>query len=228
MRLRRLLTIVLISILSLTLFSSGVFAAEKVFSAEELATFDGKDGHPAYFAYKGKVYDVTTSKLWKLGEHYGLSAGQDLTEKMAGAPHGEEVLAKLPVVGSFVSTRSVQSEQKNTSSEKSENVEQKKSSTTVLQPKYAGRIKLFGMSILGWTGILLGIFFTLNFATCFALPWSGFPLPWKGEKPGPDALDNASTHMPWSHLHKYFAWLTVVFGVTHGILGFMQMMGLYL
>lgn len=71
-----------------------------VFSAAELTKFDGKEGRPVYFVYKGKVYDVTGSKSWKEGKHYSDHlAATDLTNKMIGAPHGEEVLAKFPVVG---------------------------------------------------------------------------------------------------------------------------------
>ncbi|WP_367187989.1 cytochrome b5 domain-containing protein, partial [Sulfuricurvum sp. RIFOXYD12_FULL_44_77] len=37
------------------------------FSEEELRQYNGKDGMPAYIAYKGQVYDVTSSKFWKEG-----------------------------------------------------------------------------------------------------------------------------------------------------------------
>ena len=39
------------------------------FTKEEFAWYNGKNGNPTYIAYKGKVYDVTTSFLWKNGEH---------------------------------------------------------------------------------------------------------------------------------------------------------------
>lgn len=35
----------------------------KKFTREELAQYDGKNGNPAYVAYKGKVYDVSVSFL---------------------------------------------------------------------------------------------------------------------------------------------------------------------
>jgi predicted heme/steroid binding protein len=38
--------------------------AERKFTLEELKQYDGRDGRPAYIAYKGKVYDVTDSFLW--------------------------------------------------------------------------------------------------------------------------------------------------------------------
>ena len=70
------------------------------FTREELVKFDGKNGVPAYVAYCGKVYDVSTSFLWKEGRHQVLhGTGVDLTEAMRGAPHNEDVLKRFPVVG---------------------------------------------------------------------------------------------------------------------------------
>jgi len=70
---------------------------------EQLALFDGKEGHPAFFAYQGKIYDATASRLWKQGVHVGRhNAGQDLTESLPLAPHDAEKLAGLPVVGALL------------------------------------------------------------------------------------------------------------------------------
>lgn len=78
--------------------------AEKKFTLEELKQYDGKDGRPAYFAYKGKVYDATESLLWMEGEHQAQHmAGKDLTEEMSTAPHGEEILERVKPVGVLVS-----------------------------------------------------------------------------------------------------------------------------
>jgi predicted heme/steroid binding protein len=72
----------------------------KIFTAKELARYDGKNGKPAYVAYKGKVHDVTKSFLWKNGRHQVLhSAGADLTHEIAQAPHSGDMLAKFRVVG---------------------------------------------------------------------------------------------------------------------------------
>jgi predicted heme/steroid binding protein len=52
------------------------------------------------FAYSGKLYDATDSKWWKEGTHAGRHrAGTDLTEAMADAPHGPEVLERIKTVG---------------------------------------------------------------------------------------------------------------------------------
>jgi len=67
---------------------------------QELAGFDGRDGRRAYIAYKGKVYDVSESPLWRDGEHQGMHrAGADLTDALSEAPHGDEVFARFPAVG---------------------------------------------------------------------------------------------------------------------------------
>ena len=76
-------------------------AEEKVFTLEELATYNGKDGQPAYVAVDGVVYDVTASPEWTNGEHkMGVTAGQDLTDIIKEkSPHGVAILEKFPVVG---------------------------------------------------------------------------------------------------------------------------------
>jgi predicted heme/steroid binding protein/uncharacterized membrane protein len=69
---------------------------------EDLKKYDGKEGRSAYIAYNGKVYDVTQSKYWKSGTHMlRHKAGEDLTEFLKLAPHGEEVFEKFKEVGVF-------------------------------------------------------------------------------------------------------------------------------
>jgi predicted heme/steroid binding protein len=73
---------------------------ERQFTVNELGQYDGKEGRPAYVAFKGRVYDATNSRLWKGGKHGAIHvAGADLTEAFAKAPHGEEVFARLPILG---------------------------------------------------------------------------------------------------------------------------------
>lgn len=71
------------------------------FSEEDLLEFTGPEG-PTYFAYRGKVYDASLSSFWKGGAHFGRhKAGRDLSTMLSQAPHGEEKLSGLPVVGEF-------------------------------------------------------------------------------------------------------------------------------
>ncbi len=72
------------------------------FTLEELAQYNGKDGAKAYVAVNGIVYDVTDSKAWSNGAHNSVQAGTDVTEWIGKAPHSEDVLKPLPVVGKIV------------------------------------------------------------------------------------------------------------------------------
>jgi len=66
---------------------------------DDLQHFDGVENRPPYFAYKGKVYDVCLSKVWKGGSHFKKHhAGDDLTDILKTAPHGEDNILKMPVV----------------------------------------------------------------------------------------------------------------------------------
>jgi predicted heme/steroid binding protein len=77
----------------------------KEFTKEELARCDGKDGRPAYVAYKGNVYDLSGSFLWHDGRHQVLhDAGVDLTDAMEQAPHGGDVFEKFRLVGTLRGT----------------------------------------------------------------------------------------------------------------------------
>jgi predicted heme/steroid binding protein/uncharacterized membrane protein len=75
-----------------------------VCTLDGLCQFDGKDGKPAYIAYKGVIYDVTGSKLWKNGSHVTKhAAGNDLTKLLDSAPHGEDKVLSFPRVGNLLS-----------------------------------------------------------------------------------------------------------------------------
>ncbi|MEN8253028.1 MAG: cytochrome b5 domain-containing protein [Patescibacteria group bacterium] len=208
---KKLFSLALLLLIFLS-FTPLALAQDKIFTAEELSQFDGKEGRKAYYAFEGKVYDVTSSPYFKLGEHFGHYAGEDLTGALEEAPHGMEVFVPFKIVGSFESLDSTWDTQ-----------------AVVGQDKwYEGRIKIFGFSILGWTGILMGIFFVLTFATCFAMPWCKVPLPWLGSRIGPDPLDASGKRMTFSSIHKHFVWWAVILGIIHGVLGFLQMIGIYL
>ncbi len=68
----------------------------------ELKSYDGKEGRPAYVVYNGKVYDVSKSELWKGGVHMGRhKAGEDLTDFISMAPHETEVFDRVENVGTL-------------------------------------------------------------------------------------------------------------------------------
>lgn len=71
----------------------------KKFTLEELKKYNGQNGNPIYIAYKGTVYDVTSSPVWETGDHFAHIAGRDLTEELPEAPHSEEVFEEFEIVG---------------------------------------------------------------------------------------------------------------------------------
>lgn len=74
----------------------------KRFTREELAQYDGRNG-VSYVAYNGSVYDVSKSFIWKKGRHWARhQAGCDLTEALKDAPHGEQLLERVPLIGELV------------------------------------------------------------------------------------------------------------------------------
>jgi predicted heme/steroid binding protein len=74
----------------------------KKYSPQQLALRNGQDKEEIWIAYKGIIYDVTDSKLWKNGTHYEHWSGQDLTAELKDAPHTEKVFEKLKVVGELL------------------------------------------------------------------------------------------------------------------------------
>ena len=66
-----------------------------------LALRNGQDKPEIWVAYKGMIYDVSISKLWRAGKHYEHWAGQDLTDELKDAPHNENVFDKFKVIGTL-------------------------------------------------------------------------------------------------------------------------------
>ncbi|SFS39045.1 cytochrome b5 domain-containing protein [Sphingobacterium wenxiniae] len=75
---------------------------DSVFTKAQLALRNGEDKPEIWVSYKGLIYDVSASRLWRNGKHYEHWAGQDLTEELADAPHAEYVFDKFPVVGKLI------------------------------------------------------------------------------------------------------------------------------
>jgi predicted heme/steroid binding protein len=74
----------------------------KLITRAKLALRNGQDKPEIWIAHKGQVYDVTHSRLWRLGKHYEHWAGQDLTDELKEAPHTEEVFSRMKVIGRLV------------------------------------------------------------------------------------------------------------------------------
>ena len=69
------------------------------YTRSQLALRNGQDRPEIWVAYKGFIYDMSGSKLWKQGKHYEHWAGQDLTSELADAPHTEKVFEKFTPIG---------------------------------------------------------------------------------------------------------------------------------
>jgi predicted heme/steroid binding protein len=72
------------------------------FSLAQLALRNGIDKEEVWVGYKGQIYDVGLSRLWRKGTHYEHWAGQDLTDELKDAPHTENVFLKFKIVGKIV------------------------------------------------------------------------------------------------------------------------------
>jgi predicted heme/steroid binding protein/uncharacterized membrane protein len=72
-------------------------------SVDDLMLFNGSKDRAVYFAYKGKIYDVSKSEHWTEGLHFTKHrAGTDLTDMLKQAPHGEEKIIEMPQIGKLI------------------------------------------------------------------------------------------------------------------------------
>jgi predicted heme/steroid binding protein len=74
----------------------------KEYTKAQLALRNGNDREEIWCAYKGFIYQLNKSRLWRNGRHYEHWAGQDLTDEMPDAPHTEHVFDKFTIVGKLV------------------------------------------------------------------------------------------------------------------------------
>lgn len=72
------------------------------FTRTQLALRNGQDRSEIWVAYKGVIYDVSNSRMWRNGQHYEHWAGQDLTPEIVHAPHTDQVFARFTPVGILV------------------------------------------------------------------------------------------------------------------------------
>lgn len=71
----------------------------QTYTKQQLALRNGQDKPEIWVAYRGVIYDVSNSRLWKKGMHYEHWAGQDLTDELRDAPHTEKVFEKFRAIG---------------------------------------------------------------------------------------------------------------------------------
>lgn len=74
----------------------------KEYTVSQLALRNGQDKQEIWVAYRGDIYDVTDSRLWRNGKHYEHWAGQDLTTELADAPHDSKVFEKMNIIGKLI------------------------------------------------------------------------------------------------------------------------------
>lgn len=121
---------------------------------DDLEKFHGQDGEKAYVSYKGQVYDVTDSRLWKNGKHVNKHvAGMDLTEAMDAAPHGMEVLERFEQIDKLEGFRV----------EKEKDKEKAKGKKALIKRLYKlfhphPMLIHFPMGLLGFVVIMQGMF----------------------------------------------------------------------
>lgn len=83
--------------------NSGGMPISRDMTPGQLSNFDGKEGRPAFIGYQGVIYDMTNSRLWKNGLHAAKhAAGNDLSDMLKNAPHGEDKVLPFPQVGKLL------------------------------------------------------------------------------------------------------------------------------
>ena len=83
----------------------GTEPANRSYTVEELAQYDGKDDNQCLVAVDGDVYLIEGFALWQMGEHLPSGGrarcGLDLTEVIDESPHGRSKLQLLKKVGTL-------------------------------------------------------------------------------------------------------------------------------
>lgn len=79
--------------------------ADRPYTVEELAQYDGKDDNQCLVAVDGDVYLIEGFALWQMGEHLPSGGrarcGLDLTKVIDESPHGRSKLQLLKKVGTL-------------------------------------------------------------------------------------------------------------------------------
>ena len=192
-----IVAVILLMILTTKSEVSATSGIPNCLSREQVATAD-KDRKLCLTIFGGGVYDFTVAKRWDLSGHVGkhLCGKEYSKETIEEGPH------KLAVIDKFFYTKVCGA-----------------TSETIPVGKPILPTTILGMSWFRFSAYVSLIFFVLNFATCFAMPWAKLPEPWKGNRPGRDKND-ALGRFPLSHMHKIWAWLAIFTLSAHGLLGF--------
>lgn len=142
--------------------------------------------------YNGGVYDFTTAKKWDLTGHVGQHLCGKIYDKatIEKGPHSVAVMDKF-FMADICGAK-----------------------TTPQATQVGGQVNWFRISAYASL-----VFFILNFATCYAMPWSRVKQPWEGVVPGHDQKDTLG-RFPLTYWHKQFAWIAIFFLSVHGAMGF--------
>jgi predicted heme/steroid binding protein len=84
------------------LTGNNFYRQPREFTLDELSQYDGRGGNSAYIAIEGVVYDISNESNWGGGTHYGLKAGQDLTDQFNSCHGMMQILNNAPKVGVLV------------------------------------------------------------------------------------------------------------------------------
>lgn len=65
--------------------------------------YTGKNNQPAYIAVDGIVYDITYEAAWAGGNHFGIQAGEDVSDALNSchSQNKEEIIKQLVPVGTL-------------------------------------------------------------------------------------------------------------------------------
>lgn len=168
-----------------------------------------------YVLYDNTVYDMETAKKWDITGHVGqhLCGKVYDAETIQAGPHPVAVMDRFllgPLCGS----------EADVVSSEGEGLAGIVDDGDGLKTSGLPQIVILGMSLRRLSQYLALVFFVLNFATCYAMPWAKrVKVPWNGRRPGSDMTDTAG-RFSLLHYHVYFAWLGIFFLGLHGVLGF--------
>ncbi len=85
--------------------AAGQASTGQTISRAELSKNNGKNGNKCWIAVNGTVYDVTNAREWRNGQHSPSDGeafcGADMSDVIGKAPHGNSILAQLPVAGTL-------------------------------------------------------------------------------------------------------------------------------